>query len=86
MYSMYFFIASSISERMMNSSAWCDRDESPGPILIASECIRIQFDVVGDEKVAMFCASAAFISGELMLVADERLVRFRGVRRLLQSD
>ena len=86
MYSIYFSIAVSISERKMYSSAWCERDDSPGPILIASEFIRIQFDVVGEENVSIPNASVALSNGESTCVADERFVRFRAFKVLLHID
>ena len=73
-----------ISETRTNSFLRCDRDESPGPILTASQVILIQSEVVGEEKVSMPSDSAAFWRGESAKVALERFVRFLGFSSLLQ--
>ena len=62
---MYVSIALRISSTKTNSLRRCERDESPGPILIASQLILIQSDVVRDEKVSMPSASAVFWRGGL---------------------
>lgn len=50
---MYVRIPSSISSLSMNSFFLCEREDSPGPILNASQVTLIQSDVVGDENVSI---------------------------------
>jgi hypothetical protein len=83
---MYSSIAVDISSVVTNSFLRWDLEESPGPILMASQVIRIQSDVVGDENVSMPNASATFWRGESSQVALERLDRFLGFNSLSQID
>ena len=84
-YFIYTSIASASSLVSRYSSALCERFESPGPIFIASQPIRIQSEVVGEEKVSRPVASAALRRGEPGRVAEERLCRFRACNSLLHS-
>ena len=69
MNSIYLFMPSLISSTVTYSSFLCDLAESPGPILMASQSIRIQSEVVGEEKVSILRSSATFRRGESSNVA-----------------
>ena len=71
-----------ISSMKTNSSFLWEREDSPGPIFIASQSILIQSDVVGDENVSVPVLAAAFTSGESSLEALDLFDRFRALRLL----
>ena len=68
----------------MYSFFLCERDESPGPIFTASQLIRIQSEVVGEENVSIPSCSATAINFDASCVALEQLLRFLGISLLLQ--
>ena len=82
---IYVPMAWLISLTRMNSSFLCEREESPGPIFIASQCTLIQSDVVGEENVSSPRALAHPARGEFAAVADDLFRRLRGVRVLRHS-
>ncbi len=57
-------MASEISDRHTNSSAECEREDSPGPIFNdGMPCINAMSEVVGDMKGVLPNAKADFTSG-----------------------
>src|SRR5574344_1572848 len=76
---------SEISEVMIYSLALCEREESPGPILMASQLTRIQSEVVGEEYVPIPRSSAVLRRGDSGAVAEDLLVRFLAFRVLLHT-
>ena len=60
---VYVAMPFAISSMQTNSSAVCERDDSPGPILSAGNGISVRSDVVGDTNVVHPAAAAARTNG-----------------------
>ena len=68
---MYNRMASSISDTRMYSSAVCERDECPGPILTDGNFIKAWSDKVGEPNGMRPIAMARFMSGCSKSMRDE---------------